>query len=215
MKVSYYTIDDIRLGYDPKGVTGWRLSQFLDYEDALKHYKELPASRVKAFGLTDGVHQLELVRCVKLFRYDREGECVLGSDYREFPLWRDVAQAKEATQSCIMKLKLRYMLTPDAVVPIPSPHGLPESLRDKYLWLNFDRDPDSAIRLVYIAGTGWVPHRAWKRDRDMRPLVLKYQADGLTETGVYAPLEIEPWEYQMLVCRTLERLNHNTQKKEE
>ena len=35
MRLSFYTIDDLRLGYDPKGVTGWRLSQFLNWRDAL------------------------------------------------------------------------------------------------------------------------------------------------------------------------------------
>ena len=27
MRISFYTIDDFRLGHDPKGVTGWRLSR--------------------------------------------------------------------------------------------------------------------------------------------------------------------------------------------
>lgn len=31
MRISFYTIDDFRLGHDPKGVTGWRLSQFLNW----------------------------------------------------------------------------------------------------------------------------------------------------------------------------------------
>ena len=118
MNVSYYTIDDIRLGYDPKGVTGWRLSQFLTFEDALKHYRELPASRVKAFGLTDGVHQLELVRCVPLFRYDREGECVLGSDYREFPLWRNVAQAKKEWETRMNGQEYHCLMPEDHKAPL-------------------------------------------------------------------------------------------------
>ena len=62
MRCSYYTIDDLRLGRDPRGVTGWRLSRFLSLADALEHYRSLPDSGVKAFGLTDGVHVLELVR---------------------------------------------------------------------------------------------------------------------------------------------------------
>ncbi len=44
MKLSYYTVDDLRLGYDPKGITGWRLSQFLSLKDALAHYMSLPAA---------------------------------------------------------------------------------------------------------------------------------------------------------------------------
>ena len=42
MRISFYTIDDLRLGHDPKGVTGWRLSQFLNWRDALEHYYSLP-----------------------------------------------------------------------------------------------------------------------------------------------------------------------------
>lgn len=55
MRISFYTIDDLRLGHDPKGVTGWRLSQFLNWRDALEHYYSLPNDRVKEFGLSNGV----------------------------------------------------------------------------------------------------------------------------------------------------------------
>ena len=54
MRISFYTIDDFRLGHDPKGVTGWRLSQFLNWRDALEHYHSLPNDRVKEFGLPMG-----------------------------------------------------------------------------------------------------------------------------------------------------------------
>ena len=50
MRISFYTIDDFRLGHDPKGVTGWRLSQFLNWRDALEHYHSLPNDRVKEFA---------------------------------------------------------------------------------------------------------------------------------------------------------------------
>ena len=86
MKVTYYTVDDLRLGHDPKGVTGWRLSHFLSLDDAQAHYMSLPATQEKSMGMTDGVHELEIARCVPLFEYDREGEDILASDYRQFPL---------------------------------------------------------------------------------------------------------------------------------
>ena len=38
MNLSYYTVDDLRLGHDPKGVVGWRMSHFLSLDDALMHY---------------------------------------------------------------------------------------------------------------------------------------------------------------------------------
>ena len=77
MRISFYTIDDLRLGHDPKGVTGWRLSQFLNWRDALEHYHSLPNDRVKEFGLSNGVQVLQLVRCLPLFPTDRTGYDVL------------------------------------------------------------------------------------------------------------------------------------------
>ncbi len=119
MNLSYYTVDDLRLGHDPKGVVGWRMSHFLSLDDALTHYASLPATGVKSLGLTDGVHCLEIARCVPLFEYDREGEDILASDYKQFPLWADVEEVNTATQACISALRLRYILHPDAIVPIP------------------------------------------------------------------------------------------------
>lgn len=210
MNLSYYTVDDLRLGHDPKGVVGWRMSQFLSLDDALTHYVSLPATGVKSLGLTDGVHCLEIARCVPLFEYDREGEDILASDYKQFPLWADVEEAETATQACITTLRLRYILQPDAIVPIPKGDSLSSKLKDKYLWLNANRAKDSAITLAYRAGTGWIPLREWKRCASKHPLILKFMADGLTEGGAFVSLEVGPWEYDLLVRRTLERLNQNS-----
>ena len=136
MNLSYYTVDDLRLGHDPKGVVGWRMSHFLSLDDALTHYASLSATGVKSLGLTDGVHCLEIARCVPLFEYDREGEDILASDYKQFPLWADVEEVNTATQACISTLRLRYVLHPDAIVPIPKGDSLSSKLKDKYLWLN-------------------------------------------------------------------------------
>lgn len=64
--------------------------------------------------------------------------------------------------------------------------------------------------LAYRAGTGWIPLREWKRCASKHPLILKFMADGLTEGGAFVSLEVEPWEYDLLVRRTLERLNQNS-----
>lgn len=212
MKVTYYTVDDLRLGHDPKGVTGWRLSHFLSLDGALAHYMSLPATQEKSMGMTDGVHELEIVRCVPIFADDKEGEDVLASDYRQFPLWADVDEAKTAVQACTTALRLRYLLRPDAIVPIPKSDNLSSQLKDKYLWLNMEREINSAIRSVYNAGTGWIPLKEWKRRASKHPLILKIKADGLTEGGAFVSLEVEPWEYDLLVRRTLERLGQNSMK---
>ena len=64
-----------------------------------------------------------------------------------------------------------------------------------------------------MAGLGWLSPAEFQRrygDLDGRspcyPLVVKYRTDGITEQGGYAPLEGEPWEYELLRWRTLERL---------
>ena len=45
--------------------------------------------------------------------------------------------------------------------------------------------------------------------KDLRPLILKYRADGLTAQGAYHALEVEPWEYDLLLSRTKERFAKN------
>ena len=104
------------LGRDPRGVTGWRLSRFLSLADALEHYRSLPDSGVKAFGLTDGVHVLELVRHIPP-QDEKAGMDVLASDYRAFPLWREVRAAAEAASACVSVLHIHDRPVPMAAYP--------------------------------------------------------------------------------------------------
>ena len=46
------------------------------------------------------------------------------------------------------------------------------------------------------------------------PLVRKYRADGITELGAYLALEVEPWAYDLLARRTLERMKMNKRSSE-
>ena len=59
MKISFYTIDDLDLGYDPKGVTGYRLSNFLRLDDALIHYSGgyLGTLKIPAIDLSVKVYE--------------------------------------------------------------------------------------------------------------------------------------------------------------
>lgn len=209
MNISFYTIDDLSLGYDPKGVTGYRLSQFLCLEDALIHYRDLSASKQKALGLTDGTHVLPLVECCRLFSTDHEGEDVLASDFRMLPLWAELPEAAEAEHICITELRLRYVIRGPVMVPIPPQTELPKQYQDKYLWLSHGGGDLSAVRWVYAAGRGWCSVSIMDGQKDLRPLILKYRADGLTAQGAYHALEVEPWEYDLLLSRTKERLAKN------
>ena len=200
MRISFYTIDDLRLGHDPKGVTGWRLSQFLNWRDALEHYYSLPNDRVKEFGLSNGVQVLQLVRCLPLFPGDRRGHDVLLTDGIVQPLWRAEPRAVETVRTVVAHLDIRYCLDHNRIVP--APELLPEHLEDVRL-----PDGASAVRQVRVAGDGWLtPEELERRSasdiRDYRyPLVLMYLVDAVAADGQLRPQEVTPWAYRRLERR--------------
>lgn len=128
------------------------------------------------------------------------------SCYSCFPLWAQEPEAASATGACITAMGLRYRIKGNVIEPIPSPDGLPQDLQGKFLWLNLSGEAQSAIRQVYVAGTGWVSPGILNRKTEPMPLVLKYRADGINEQGAYLSLEVEPWEYDRIALHTLERL---------
>lgn len=204
MNIFYYTIDDLRLPAKRPLRKGRSVEQFSTLEDALARYRALPAAGIRALGLTDGVHILELVKCLPLFPDDQEGEDVLASDYSCFPLWAQEPEAASATGACVTAMSLRYLIKGNVIEPIPSPEGLPQDLQGKFLWLNLSGEARSAIRQVYVAGRGWVSPCILNRRTEPMPLVLKYRADGITEQGAYLALEVKPWEYDLMALHTLE-----------
>ena len=215
MNISYYTIDDLRLPAKRLLRKGRSVERFPTLEEALARYRALPAAGIRALGLTDGTHVLEVVKCLPLFPDDREGEDVLASDYRQFPLWSQEPEAAKAAVTCIAALGLRYQShRQPCSTPIPSPEGLPQELQGKFLWLNLSGEVQSAIHRVYVAGRGWESPGILNRRTDPMPLVLKYRADGITEQGAYLALEVEPWEYDLLALRTLERMKMNKRSSE-
>ena len=139
---------------------------------------------------------------------------MLASDYQQFPLWAQEPEAAKATVTCIAALRLRYGVYGNVLAPIPSPEGLPQELHGKLLWLGIKGEPRSAINRVYVAGRGWESPGILNRRSDPMPLVLKYQVDGITEQGAYLALEVEPWEYDLLALRTLERMKMNKRSSE-
>ena len=88
MNLSFYTIDDLRLGHDPKGISGWRSRGFLDIRDALAQYRGLSGTAVKELGMTDGRQQLPLIRRVPLFFDAPVCEDVLVTDRLLCSPWR-------------------------------------------------------------------------------------------------------------------------------
>ena len=206
MDLKYYIIDDLRLPPKRPFHKGWTMEQFRSLQEALVRYRAIPACQVKSIGVTDGVHVLELVRCLPIYPAESTGEDVQAAVPEAYPLWAEVPEAALAAETCVSALGLRYRIIGNVVTPIPTQSGLRKELRDKYLWLNERCGQETAIRWVYIVGAGWKQLdflRQWKKSG--HPLVLRYQADGITEQGAYLSLEVAPWEYDLLMRRTLER----------
>ena len=126
MNISYYTIDDLRRLSKHPPRKGRGMEQFSTLEEAMTHYRTLPSAGIRALGLTDGVHVLELVKCLPLLPDDCEGEDVLASDYRQFPLWAQEPEAAKAAVTCTAALGLRYRVKGNVVEPLPAPEGLPQ-----------------------------------------------------------------------------------------
>ena len=212
MKLSYYTIDDLRLGYDPQGEKGWRQSCFLDFRDTLEQYRSLPDDAVKVIGVSNGEQDVELVR--RLPADDGSRENVLVLDFLALPLWKKEEGVIVSVRELVDVLDIRWCLSVDRLIPPPGERALSKRLKDKYLWPDVPGIPESAVRWLYLAGVGWISPTELKRryptpEQSFHyPAIIKYRVDGVTADGTFAPLEVSPWEYMMLARRTQERLDH-------
>ena len=212
--MTYYTMDDLRLGQGSLLCKGWSLERVQTLDEAVEHYRGMPITKRKVLGLTDGFHVLELVKNVPLLLGDPEGEDVLASELGEpLPAWADTLEARQAVRTCLEALGLRYQIEGKILAPIPvNKKQRRKKLAGKYLWPDVPGNPASALRWVYLAGKGWLAPTVLKESAAVLPLVLKVRADGITDKGDYRPLELEPWEFRLLARRTLERLEQNMTK---
>ena len=204
--MQYYTIDDLRRSPVQSSRNGWIMERFGTLEEALSRYRALPSSGSRSIGMTDGLHVLELARRAVLFPAESPCEDVQAARPEALPLWADRPEAITAAEAAISALHLRYRISGRMAVPIP-PAGKPrQELWDKYLWLSGENGQETALRWAYLAGAGWKQPAILQRwNHAALPLVLRYQADGVTEQGSYLSLEVAPWEYEYLMRRTLER----------
>lgn len=212
MKLSYYTIDDLR-----QGPCGWQSRQFQDWYDALEHYRWLPSDRVKALGVGGEDHTVDLFRCVRLNSEDCTGVNALMLTFLTDPLWQSQRETLVSLASDIVHaLNVRYCLEePDSRVLWPAPRSqrLPKRLNGIYLWGSGGDGRTSAIQWIEAAGVGWLTpisfdQRYPRKDKAdfCFPLVTRVRADGLRENGSFVQLEITPWEYHLLEVRTRQRL---------
>ena len=111
------------------------------------------------------------------------------------------AALKTALDICLKTLHPRFLLEPERLVPVPQSGKLREELREALLWQGYEENYESAIRSVFVGGVGWISPQDVKKQRQL-PLVLRYRVDGMTKDGAYLSLEVEPWEYDLLLEQT-------------
>ena len=196
MSVTYYTVDDLR-----PGRSGWGVKRFSALNDAISHYRSLPMDGARVLGMADDTHAYELIRCVRLFPGDAQGEDVLAADHWRGGLVKKDAALKDALEVCMESLRPRFLLEPERLIPIPQHKKPRKELREALLWQGYEENYDSAIRAVFVGGTGWLSPQDVKKQRQL-PLVLRYRVDGMTKDGAYLSLEVEPWEYDLLLEQT-------------
>ena len=168
-----------------------------------------PYGRGPVLGMADDAHAYELIRCVRLFPGDAQGEDVLAADYRRGGLTKKNATLKDALDVCLETLRPRFLMEPERLIPVPQRKKLRKELREALLWQDYEENYDSAIRAVFVGGAGWLSPQDVKKQRQL-PLVLRYRVDGMTKDGAYLSLEVEPWEYDLLLEQTR---NHYKMKK--
>ena len=196
MSVTYYTVDDLR-----PGRSGWGVKRFSALNDAISHYRSLPMDGARVLGMADDAHAYELIRCVRLFPGDAQGEDVLAADHWRVGLTKKNAALKDALDICLENLRPRFLLEPERLIPVPHRRKLREELREALLWQGYEGNYDSAIRTVFVEGAGWLSPQDVKKQRQL-PLVLRYRVDGMSKNGAYLSLELKPWEYDLLLEQT-------------
>lgn len=196
MSMTYYTVDDLR-----PGRPGWGVKRFSALNDAISHYRSLPMDGARVLGMADDAHAYELIRCVRLFPGDAQGEDVLAADHWRGGLVKKNTALKDALDVCLESLRPRFLLEPERLIPIPQRKKLRKELREAFLWQGYEENYDSAIRAVFVEGAGWLSPQDVKKQRQF-PLVLRYRVDGMMKDGAYLSLEVEPWEYDLLLEQT-------------
>lgn len=202
--LQYYVIDNPWEGR-------LNVSHLRSLTDAVRTYRALPATCRKALGVRQGADAIDLVQCLPLFPYDKEGEDVMALRFMEFPMWKSAPQLMEAAQELASRLHIRYCLFRRCIIPIPDRDRLPRALRGKYLWPDEPGDFDTAAQWIYVAGVGRLPAAEFKNRYvgcvSHYPLVIYIGAHGMDSRGNYKALQVSPWEFHLLAHRSRDRLD--------
>ena len=189
MKVSFYVLEDFR----QRGVSEADRS-FPSVQDALAHYRSLPADAAKELGMRNNFQAIPLIRRVAAHPGRAACENVLVTDRLIHPPWRGAPEVLTAARKCVSSLKFRYCLDRDRLVPKPVPP--PDDL-------SLGGFGPPAVRRVYIAAVGWLSPAELERRFPKEggafsyPLVLKYLADVQTDSGPRT-VELTHWNLRRM-----------------
>lgn len=192
MKLTFYTIDDLRL---KRGLQ--TEARFPTVQEALAHYQSLPNDVAKELGMTNGVRTLRLIRRAGLSPNQHFSENILVTDKLIQPPWRGAPEVASAAQKCVPALNIRFCLEKNRLVPKPTEPS--EELR-RYI-----SGPPLVIR-AYVVGPGWLSpdeldRRFPKEDGGFcYPLVLKYQVEIQTDESSRT-IELNHWDLRRLEIR--------------
>lgn len=159
--LTYYTIDDLRLGQRRSDGPGWRLMEFTRRSEAFRDYRSLGVKNIKVLGVTNGIQALDLVRCVPVFSEHKACEDVLMMDYKNLPFWHMNPMVKQLAEECVETFRIRYGLHEFTLFPL---HQKPEKqlAKKRFRLLNVEGSC-SPIRWMYVAGVGWLSPQEFKK----------------------------------------------------
>ena len=203
--LTYYTLDDLRLGQRRSDGPGWQISEFGLRSDAFRHYRLLDAGKVKVLGVTNGIQALDLVRCIPIFPEDKTGEDVLVTEYSRLPVWSKNPAIEQLAEESTEAFRILYGLHEFSRFPLRQKRlKEPIPKRKKFRLLNVE-DSNSPIRWIYVSGVGWLPPAEFKKryfpPRNggfSYPLVMKYRVDAVNKDGRILLLEIAPRDYERM-----------------
>ena len=206
--LQYYIMDDMRRDR-------LDIAHFSCLRDAVRAYKDLPASSYKALGVRDGNDAADLILRLPLRPGEPPGEDVLDLGFLEGGGWKSKAGFMAAVHELAVCLMIRYCLFRSCLIPAPKKKALSRGLREKYLWPDVPGDFNTSVYWIDVAGVGRlspaeVNRRYCQNTNDIfYPLVLRIGACGITRHGRYTALEVTPWQFHLLARRSQERIDQN------
>ena len=179
-------------------ILGGATESFVSFDEALFRYIELASMNSKTLGISDGEMMLPLVRNIRLFPDDVEGEDILDIEELFATSLSESQEVRNAIKRCVTALKLRYYIKDNVLAPLPQIGTSTKHLDGIRLRPSSPADISTAIQWIYVAGKGLVSSKEFTKLQEKLPLVPHVLADCITDTGVLITMELKPWEFEKL-----------------